>query len=114
MGPSGAGKSTMLDALAGRISLTQGQVYINNEPRDADFKHFTSYVQQEDSLFGSLTVRETLQFAAAVNVTPEPGASVATEAKRLMEIEHAATAMGLQSCMDTRVGDVFFKGISSG
>ena len=104
----------MLDSLAGRIALTRGEVFINSQPRDSNFKHFSSYVQQEDSLFGSLTVRETLQFAAAVNVAPEPGASVATEEKRLTEIELAATAMGLQSCMDTRVGDVFFKGISGG
>ena len=104
----------MLDSLAGRVTLSQGLVYINSQPRDPNFKHYSSYVQQEDSLFGSLTVRETLQFAAAVNVPPEPGATVATEEKRLTEIEHAATAMGLQSCMDTRVGDVFFKGISGG
>lgn len=65
MGPSGSGKTTLLNILAGRSSATSGTVAVNNAHVPAPvYKKLTSFVEQEDALVGSLTVRETLDFAA--------------------------------------------------
>ena len=73
MGPSGSGKSTLLNALARRVSSStkvDGSVLVNGQslPLDA-FRHLSSYVEQEDTLIGSLTVEETLDFAAQLALT---------------------------------------------
>ncbi|OBT93124.1 hypothetical protein VE01_09217 [Pseudogymnoascus verrucosus] len=67
MGPSGCGKTTLLNALARRpINATvDGRVCINStQLPDAAFRHVTSFVEDHDTFIGSLTVRETLQFAS--------------------------------------------------
>ncbi|KFZ21951.1 hypothetical protein V502_02899 [Pseudogymnoascus sp. VKM F-4520 (FW-2644)] len=67
MGPSGCGKTTLLNALARRpINATvDGRVCVNStQLPDAVFRHVTSFVEDHDTFIGSLTVRETLQFAS--------------------------------------------------
>ena len=74
MGPSGSGKSTLLNVLAHRPispknATIDGDILINRAP--ASFKTFAQagcYVEQEDSLIGSLTARETLDFAAKLSL----------------------------------------------
>jgi ABC-type multidrug transport system ATPase subunit len=65
MGPSGSGKTTLLNVLAGRVPATTGTVLVDDTRVLApQYKKLTSFVEQEDTLVGSLTVRETLDFAA--------------------------------------------------
>lgn len=69
MGPSGSGKTTLLNALARRDVATNatfdGDAYVNGStPSTAVFRQISSYVEQEDALIGSLTVEETLDYAA--------------------------------------------------
>jgi ABC-type multidrug transport system ATPase subunit len=69
MGPSGSGKTTLLNVLAHRHATPKAAVqqtlFINGAPTTlAYFRKLSSYVEQEDALVGSLTVRETLYFAA--------------------------------------------------
>lgn len=69
MGPSGCGKTTLLNVLAHRDAAigarVEGVTLINgSSPSDGAFRRMTCYVEQEDALIGSLTVRETLHFAA--------------------------------------------------
>jgi ABC-type multidrug transport system ATPase subunit len=69
MGPSGCGKTTLLNVLARReISSAEkidGTTVVNGKnPSLGAFRRLTSYVEQEDALIGSLTVRETMHFAA--------------------------------------------------
>jgi ABC-type multidrug transport system ATPase subunit len=69
MGPSGCGKTTLLNVLAHRDAATgamvEGQTLVNGSSASLGaFRRFSSYVEQEDALIGSLTVRETLHFAA--------------------------------------------------
>ncbi len=69
MGPSGCGKTTLLNVLARRgVSATakvEGSTSVNgNKPVLNAFRLLSSYVEQEDALIGSLTVKETLNFAA--------------------------------------------------
>ena len=69
MGPSGSGKITLLNVLAHRnpgIKLNvMGNVNVNGSTiSNIDLQAISSYVEQEDALIGSLTVRETLDFSA--------------------------------------------------
>lgn len=69
MGPSGSGKTTLLNALAHRIAAagatTTGDILVNGQPANlALIRDLSAYVEQEDSLIGSLTVKETMVFAA--------------------------------------------------
>ncbi|CAO3587711.1 unnamed protein product [Absidia cylindrospora] len=71
MGPSGAGKSTLLDILARKHKrgVTSGLVLVNGKlPDRKQFKRMTGYVDQDDTLMGVLTVRETLMFAAMLRL----------------------------------------------
>jgi ABC-type iron transport system FetAB ATPase subunit len=69
MGPSGCGKTTLLNVLAQRDAATgakvEGQTLVNGSAASKSyFQQLSSYVEQVDALIGSLTVRETLHFAA--------------------------------------------------
>lgn len=73
MGPSGCGKTTLLNVLARRTASSGakvlGETYVNNSQVDSkSFQQMTSYVEQEDALIGSLTVQETLKFAADLSL----------------------------------------------
>lgn len=69
MGPSGCGKTTLLNVLAHRNAATgadtTGLTLVDGTtvPRES-FRRMSSYVEQEDALIGSLTVKETIVFAA--------------------------------------------------
>lgn len=74
MGPSGSGKSTLLNVLANRPgpskATMEGQVFINGAPASmAALRRVSCYVEQQDSLIGSLTARETLDFAAKLSLS---------------------------------------------
>ena len=60
------------------------------------------YVQQEESLVGVLTARETLIFAARLAGMP------------LSHVDVVLSEMGLESTADTPVGTIFSKGMSGG
>ncbi len=66
---SGSGKTTLLNVLAHRAatasSTVRQSIAVNGTPTTlATFRKISSYVEQEDALVGSLSVRETLHFAA--------------------------------------------------
>ena len=72
MGPSGSGKSTLLNALANRPSgkgiETSGLLTFNRAVPDVKtIQKLSTYVEQEDNLIGSLSVRETIDFAARLS-----------------------------------------------
>ena len=73
MGPSGSGKTTLLNVLASRAAgaaNVEGTVLVNGvEPSGSTFRKITCFVEQEDALVGSLTVRETLHFASRLATT---------------------------------------------
>lgn len=69
IGVSGSGKTTLLNILAHRAAMPKASIHqtlcINGAQTSiAGFRKLSSYVEQEDALVGSLTVRETLYFAA--------------------------------------------------
>ena len=70
MGASGAGKTTLLNVLACRIDPSEeGNLYANNLRYSYEtFGDFANYVMQTDVLMQTLTVRETLEFAAQLKL----------------------------------------------
>lgn len=112
MGPSGSGKTSLLDFLADRLSsgTRLGTVYVNGTPRDSDtYKHIAKYVPQEDSLLGTSSVKETLDFSASLSLPSHYSAN-----DREKRVEEVIEELGLSSCRDTRIGTVFQKGVSGG
>lgn len=70
MGPSGSGKTTLLNILARRGAATTGKVYVDGtDLKLNDFREISAFVEQEDALIGSMTVRETVAFAAKLSLT---------------------------------------------
>ena len=71
----GAGKTTLLNYLSGRqISQNldkKGKLFINGVERSqmgGNFSALSAYVQQDDILFQTMTVRECLEFAAKLKL----------------------------------------------
>src|SRR5579859_3524287 len=96
MGPSGCGKTTLLNILSRRLRGTGSQTLSGNEIDDATLRLISTYVEQEDHLIGSLTVRETLDFAAKLAL---PG-----KAKARREItESMLRSFGLLSVKDCKI-----------
>ncbi|GKZ30654.1 hypothetical protein AbraIFM66950_009852 [Aspergillus brasiliensis] len=114
MGPSGCGKTTLLNVLARRAASSgaksTGDCYIDGKLVDnATFGRLTSYVEQEDALIGSLTVHETLKFAADLALP-----SSVTKVQRKERIQSLLQAFGIQNQASTLVGTPIRKGISGG
>ncbi|CEO95409.1 ABC transporter domain-containing protein [Plasmodiophora brassicae] len=108
MGGSGGGKSTMLDLIRGRAKPTSGTILVNGHPRTSQFKHIASYVQQEDALYPVLTVRETITYAARLQLASTPRAALEEKVAQLIK------TMGLVRCADTRIGNALLRGVSGG
>ena len=112
MGPSGSGKTTLLSILGGRAQKSmkvKGRVRFNGEPLEKNVKRKIGYVMQDDLLYESLTVYETLYYAAMLRLPKSM--SVETKKKR---IDGVIEALGLQKASQTIVGGFFRRGISGG
>lgn len=117
MGPSGSGKTTLLDVLSTRQAMgandnfkCEGELLVNGHAVDHDtFKHIASYVPQEDSLMGTMTVRETLQFAARLQMPADT-----TEQGISDRVNAVMSDLGLTECAEAKIGTIFQKGISGG
>jgi ABC-type multidrug transport system ATPase subunit len=86
-----------------------GQRFVNNTlvARDT-LRRLSCYVEQEDHLIGSLTVCETLHFAARLSM-PTLSAS-----ERNIRVENLLADFGLVNQADTIVGTPLRKGLSGG
>lgn len=73
------------------------------------FRKLSSYVEQEDALVGSLTVRETLHFATQLALP-----STVSKAERKARITSLLSAFGLREQSDTLIGTPIRKGLSGG
>lgn len=82
---------------------------VDGEPvtDEAHFRKLSGYVDQEDIHLPSLTVRETLEFSAAVRL-PE---SISEEEKKT-RVDSILKTLGLMHVANSRVGDSLKRGIS--
>jgi ABC-type multidrug transport system ATPase subunit/ABC-type multidrug transport system permease subunit len=113
-GPSGSGKTTLLNVLAGRTAAAAatvgGSVLVDGQQVSVStFRRLTSYVEQEDALIGSLTVKETLDFNARLSL---PRSTSALD--RVKRIESLIYSFGLVEQANTLIGTPVRKGISGG
>ncbi|KAK0487784.1 P-loop containing nucleoside triphosphate hydrolase protein [Armillaria novae-zelandiae] len=112
IGSSGSGKTTLLNVLSRRMHSSNlavhGQVLYSNSPSISSITH--AYVTQTDILLPTLTVRESLMYAADLRLP----ASI-TRVKRAQLVEEIILELGLKECANTLVGDGFRrKGCSGG
>ncbi|KAI3703898.1 hypothetical protein L1987_74094 [Smallanthus sonchifolius] len=109
-GPSGAGKTTLLDILAGNISSgrVSGHVLINDRPIDTkQFRRLAGYVTQDDALFPSLTVKETLMYSAFLRLR-------CTRKEAVDRVKILVNELGLDCVASSRIGQGSNHGISGG
>jgi ABC-type multidrug transport system ATPase subunit len=118
MGPSGSGKTSLLNAMALRLHNTIGTKYRPSgkltfngaKPSESVIRSVCSYVcQDDDALLPSLTVRETLRFAAGLRLP-----SWMSKGEKHKRAEEVLLKMGLKDCADNLVGSELIKGISGG
>ncbi|CAH7145414.1 broad substrate specificity ATP-binding cassette transporter ABCG2 [Phodopus roborovskii] len=111
LGPTGGGKSSLLDVLAARKDPRglSGDVLINGAPQPANFKCTSGYVVQDDVVMGTLTVRENLQFSAALRL-PE----TMKNHEKNERINIVIKELGLDKVADSKVGTQFTRGVSGG
>ncbi|XP_068949875.1 broad substrate specificity ATP-binding cassette transporter ABCG2 [Petaurus breviceps papuanus] len=111
LGPTGGGKSSLLDVLAARKdpSGLSGHVLIDGAPQPANFKCNSGYVVQDDVVMGTLTVRENLQFSAALRLPTSMRNREKNE-----RINRIMKELGLEKVADSKVGTPFSRGVSGG
>jgi ABC-type multidrug transport system ATPase subunit len=113
MGESGSGKTTLLDILAMRNKrgAVKGTVTANDKPlrKWKGYKRLSAYVSQDDRLMGTLTVRESLMFAADVKI---PGC-VTNKEKRAI-VDNVLQKLSIDHVAERRIGTATKRGISGG
>lgn len=102
MGASGAGKSTFLDILArkNKRGRVDGSFYVNGEKiRDDNYRSVIGFVDQEDAMFPTLTVHETIMTSALLRLPRDMG--IAVKEQRVYEVERQ---LGIYSIKDQMIG----------
>jgi ABC-type multidrug transport system ATPase subunit/ABC-type multidrug transport system permease subunit len=116
IGPSGSGKTTMMNYLSGRQDYSQNfktfcHYYINKtEINDiSDFKNIIGYVLQEDIMDTRMTPRELFHFYLKMRKNIEK-----EKVDQKEVVNDMIDLLALSKCADTKVGDVFTRGLSGG
>ncbi|RYG68794.1 ATP-binding cassette domain-containing protein [archaeon] len=127
MGSSGAGKSTLLDILAniktvgnisGTIYANHQRVFHNTHEQESrtedssasevfDMRKISAYVMQDSTLYGSLTVYESVYFASLLRLPTD----FSDKHQRVREI---LKILGLSHIANSLVGSESKRGISGG
>ncbi|KAI5121205.1 hypothetical protein M0805_006006 [Coniferiporia weirii] len=120
LGRPGSGCSTFLKTLANQHAeyhSVTGLLHYNGFTPKQVWKHYRGdvvYCPEDDVHFPTLTVRETLSFAARTRV-PSSSARPGTRAEFVNGItDTLGTVFGLRHVMDTKVGNAAVRGVSGG
>lgn len=116
MGPSGSGKTSLLTVLAGRTKskpgmFLSGLILWNGRVVEnwSDFRRMCAFVEQDDLLFHTMTVRETLEFASELRLPRESSFK-----ERMDRVDSVIAELGLKKCSETRIGNEKVRGVSGG
>ncbi|PVU91400.1 hypothetical protein BB560_006126 [Smittium megazygosporum] len=110
LGPSGADKTALMNLLSGRISSgsISGNIWLNGRKADNGALHLVSrYINQEDILWPTMTVREALETAIRFrvkNITPD---------ELELRVQYAIKSLKLERCQNKMIGNSADKGIST-
>jgi ABC-type multidrug transport system ATPase subunit len=111
IGGSGSGKTSLLNQMSGRMKgnriSTSGRTLFNGSEDISSIK--SAYVIQQDILLPTLTVRETLTYAAQLRLP-----SSVTQAERKQLVEEVIAELSLKEAAETRIGNHAHKGCSGG
>ena len=113
IGASGAGKSSLLDLLGRRAKrgVSSCTVSVNGRPvtDESIYRRLVGFVDQEDTLMGTLTVYETVLNSALLRLPRD----MSYEAKRLRTLE-TMQELGLLGIRDSRIGEAGRRALSGG
>jgi ATP-binding cassette subfamily G (WHITE) protein 1 len=113
LGPSGAGKTTLLNILGGNLRQTSGQIMLNGEEAysPTDITELSAFVHQDDCLLPTMTVKETILFAAHMRLPYSMSNS-----KKAQRAANAISLLGLKKCQHTMIGSTVegTRGVSGG
>jgi ABC-2 type transport system ATP-binding protein len=85
LGPSGCGKTTLMRSIVGVQVVSGGEIEVLGRPAGhPDLRHRVGYLTQNPSVYADLTVKENLQYFAAVVGVPR--ADVKAELARVVEL----------------------------
>lgn len=104
LGTSGAGKSTLIKAIVGVDPASYGTIMLDGKDVYAEFdslRHRIGYVPQDDILHPTLTIRETLRFAARLRL-PEG----VTPDEREQRVDQVLDELGLMIRADARINEL--------
>ena len=92
---------SLLDILAGRKDargMKAGQVLLDGRPLPTNFKCISGYVIQDDIIMGTLSVRENLQFSAALRLPRSIG-----EKEKRARVDMVINELGLEDVAESKV-----------
>ncbi|PIA17696.1 P-loop containing nucleoside triphosphate hydrolase protein [Coemansia reversa NRRL 1564] len=113
MGASGAGKTTLLSILSGRVKggRLEGEIKFQGAKRNPHtFKRLLAYVEQEDLMYPSLTVEETLMASAQLRLS---NGKYSLDDKK-ERVNTLLRQLRLSQVKDTLIGDHEIRGVSGG
>ncbi len=99
VGPTGAGKSSLAKALLGQLTLSAGTVRVTGRGEEDGRSGRVAGVPQDDATHPKLSLRRTLEHAAALRVD-------ATPAKRRHSVDAVLDELGLTSRAGTHLADL--------
>ncbi|OWZ01648.1 ABC transporter [Phytophthora megakarya] len=104
LGPSGSGKTTLLNALAASQngnSKFSGELLLDGSKVTKGYRRIAAYVQQDDTLYSTLTVRECIAYSAQLRLP----LSMTNAAKSAM-VHRVIAELNLSHVADSRIGSV--------
>ncbi|CAI5737035.1 unnamed protein product [Peronospora destructor] len=102
LGPSGSGKTTLLNALAAvenGLSQFTGELLLDSKRLSNGYRRIAAYVQQDDLLYSTLTVRECISYSAQLRLR----ATLSDEVKNAM-VDRVIAELNLSHIANSRIG----------
>jgi heme exporter protein A len=92
-GPNGAGKTTLLRVVAGLLRPTKGVVHVEGKSvrDDAGVRRHIGLISHQSMLYGALTARENVEFAAKLYGVADPRAAATRALERMRILDRRDT-----------------------